>query len=118
MVYADSWASRVNKIHFVTSCQIPEWPDTSHPKHHLVDHKDFIPPQYFPTLNSCTIEMNMHRIGGLTERFVYFNDDVFLLRVVSPDFFFKPSLPGDFFQKNPGSNSDGVYSNRIVLISY
>ncbi len=46
-----------------------------------------------PTFNSNTIELNYHRIKELSEKFVVFNDDVFLLKPVTPDFFFKKGHP-------------------------
>lgn len=78
----------VHKIHFVTCGQKPEWLNTEHPKLVLVDHKDFIPEKYLPTFNSSTIMMNLGRIPDLSEHFVNFNDDLFLIdRVKESDFF-------------------------------
>jgi hypothetical protein len=87
----------VRKIHFVTWGHVPEWLDTENPKLHIVKHSDFIPAQYLPTFNSHTIELNLHRIEGLAEQFVYFNDDVFLIRKTPAEFFFRKGLPCDCF---------------------
>lgn len=89
----ERFAPWVNTIHFVTCGQKPSWLNNQHPKLHLVNHIDYIPQKYLPTFNSNTIEMNFHRISGLSERFVYFNDDIFLLQPVEPDFFFKDGNP-------------------------
>lgn len=89
----ERFAPWVNRIFFVTCGQKPEWLDGSHPKLRLVDHRDYIPEEYLPTFNSNTIEWNLHRIADLSEHFVLFNDDLFLLRPVSPDFFFHNGLP-------------------------
>ena len=89
----EKFAPWVNQIHFVTCGQRPEWLNVAHPKLHLVDHKDYIPPQYLPTFNTRTIEMNLHRLKELSERFVLFEDDILLLQPVEPDFFFKRGLP-------------------------
>lgn len=78
----------VNAIHFVTCGQKPEWLDENHPKLHLVNHADYIPSKYLPTFNSNTIELNYHRIDELSEKFVLFNDDVYLLKPVDPELFF------------------------------
>ncbi|MBP5468680.1 MAG: hypothetical protein J6Z11_05495 [Candidatus Riflebacteria bacterium] len=43
----------------------------------MVTHDQFIPKEYLPTFNSCTIEMFLWKIPGLTERFIYANDDFF-----------------------------------------
>jgi len=89
----EKFAPWVNQIHFVTCGQKPEWLNVEHPKLHLVDHKDYIPHQWLPTYNSVTLEMNLHRIKELSEQFVYFNDDMFLLQPVNPSFFFRQGLP-------------------------
>ncbi|MBE6373976.1 MAG: capsular biosynthesis protein [Lentisphaerae bacterium] len=83
----------VNKIYFVTCGQKPEWLDVSHPKLRLVNHCDFIPADYLPTFNSNTIELNLFRIEDLSEHFVLFNDDTFLLRPLPPEFFFRNADP-------------------------
>lgn len=85
----------VNKIHFVTWGHLPKWLDTSNPKLNIVKHSDFIPEHYLPTFSSHTIELNLHRIEGLAEQFVYFNDDTFLLKSLKPNFFFNHGKPCD-----------------------
>jgi hypothetical protein len=66
--------------------QVPEWADRSELR--VVLHKDIIPAGLLPVFNSCTIEMFLHRIPGLAEEFIYFNDDMFPLALCkSTDFF-------------------------------
>ncbi len=89
----EKFAPWVRKIHFVTCGHLPEWLDVTNPKLHIVKHTDFIPEKYLPTFNSHTIELNMHRIEGLAENFVYFNDDMFLTKETSPELFFKDGYP-------------------------
>ena len=89
----EKYAPWVNKIHFVTWGHIPSWLDTTNPKLNIVKHSDFIPAEYLPTFSSHTIELNLHRIEGLAEQFVYFNDDIFLNCPVKPEDFFKNGLP-------------------------
>lgn len=85
----------VNKIHFVTWGHLPNWLNTEHPKLNIVSHRDFIPKDYLPTFNSHTIEFNFHRIQGLANEYVYFNDDFFILNHLKPDHFFKKGKPCD-----------------------
>lgn len=85
----------VNKIYFVTWGHLPKWLNTEHPKLVIVNHKDFIPSEYLPTYSSHTIELNLHRIKGLSEKFVYMNDDTFILKEVRPDDFFYKNKPVD-----------------------
>ena len=91
----ERYAPWVRTIHFVTCGHYPDWLRLEHPKLHFVKHEDYIPHEFLPTFNSHTIELNMHRIEGLSEHFVYFNDDVFLVADVQPTFFFKNGLPRD-----------------------
>lgn len=97
------FAPWVRKIHFVTSCLKPEWLDTSNPKIHLVSHEDFIPSQFLPTFNSVVIERYLHKIPGLAEHFVYFNDDFYIINDVAQERFFRNGLPCDIavFKYNP-----------------
>lgn len=85
----EKYASWFRKVFLVTCGQIPEWIDTSYPKLEIVFHEEFIPEQYLPTFNSHTIELNLHRIKELSNEFVYFNDDMFILRKTRPTDFFK-----------------------------
>ena len=91
----EKFAPWVNKIYFVTSGHLPTFLDTSNPKLVIVNHKDFIPEEYLPTFNNRTIELNLHRIKDLAENFVYFNDDMFLIKPTNPEHFFKNNLPCD-----------------------
>lgn len=83
----------VRKIHFVTCGHVPEFLNLAHPKLHHVKHADFLPAQVLPTFSSHAIELNLHRIPGLAEHFVYFNDDMFLLRPLPETAFFQDGLP-------------------------
>lgn len=91
----EKFAPWVRRINFVTWGHIPKWLNTSHPKLNIVRHEDYIPEKYLPTFSSHTIELNLHRIEGLSENFVYFNDDMFLTAPVSQETFFKNGLPCD-----------------------
>ncbi len=91
----EKFAPWVRKIHFVTWGHIPKWLNTDHPKLNIVRHEDYIPEKYLPTFSSHTIELNLHRIEGLSENFVYFNDDMFITAPVSKEVFFKNGLPCD-----------------------
>ena len=73
---------------FYNLWHLPKWLKEEHPKLHIVRHEDFIPAEFLPTFSSHPIEWNFHRIEWLTENFVYFNDDMFLI---------KKSFSGRFF---------------------
>ena len=73
----EKYAPWVHKIHFVTCGHVPEWLNLNHPKLNFVKHEDYIPAEFLPTFSSHAIELNLHRIKGLANKFVYFNDDTF-----------------------------------------
>ena len=54
----------------------------------LVDHRDLMPRAALPTFDSGNIESYIHRIPGLSERYFYFNDDVFFGAPVHPEDWF------------------------------
>lgn len=83
----------VNRIHFVTCGHLPSWLNTSHPKLHIVRHEDIIPQEFLPVFSSHAIEICINRIEGLSERFVYFNDDIFILSLIQDTLFFRNGLP-------------------------
>lgn len=91
----EKYAPWVRRIHFITWGHVPEWLDVTHPRLNIVRHTDYIPEEYLPTFASRPIELNMHRIEGLADHFVYFNDDMMLGRPVSPERFFRNGLPCD-----------------------
>lgn len=91
----ERFAPWVNRVFFVTDGQVPSWLNGEHPKLRLVMHEDYIPEQYLPTFNSNVIELWIHRIPGLSEKFVLFNDDMFLTAPVRPGDFFDGNLPRD-----------------------
>ena len=67
--------------------QVPEWVNQENLK--VVLHEDIIPEDYLPTFNSNTIETHLHRIEGLAEEYLYFNDDLFPVAPCEPEDFFR-----------------------------
>lgn len=104
----------VNNIFFVTCGHLPEWLDTKHPKLRIVKHSDFIPAQYLPTFHSKVIENHLYRIEGLSEHFVYFNDDMFLIDHVMPSRFFRNGLPCDIGGMTVNFHS-GMFGTAVLL---
>lgn len=121
----ENFAPWVNQIHFVTYGHLPKWLNENHPKIHVVKHEDFIPQEFLPTFSSHPIEWNFHKISGLTENFVYFNDDMLLLKKTSPGDFFQNGKPVDMLALQPDvANVDDpvmpyIYlNNAMVLAKY
>lgn len=91
----ENYAPWVNKVFLVTNGTFPKWINPNHPKLVLVKHSDYIPAKFLPTFNSCTIELHMNKIKGLSEHFVYFNDDCYINAPITPEFYFRDGLPCD-----------------------
>ncbi|MGW2115092.1 stealth family protein [Streptomyces zhihengii] len=86
------YAPWVRTVYLVTDDQTPSWLNTEVPGLKVVSHKDvFRSSGGLPTFNSHAIESQLHHIEGLSEHFLYFNDDVMLGNEVTP---------GDFFLSN------------------
>ena len=79
----------IRNVYLVVShpSQVPEWADTSNLK--IVLHSDIIPEEYLPVFNCNPIEMHLHRIEGLDEEYLYFNDDMFPVGDCKPEDFFR-----------------------------
>lgn len=97
----ERFAPWVNRIHFITWGHLPKWLNREHPKLNIVLHGDYIPKRYLPTFSTRPIELNIHRIKGLTEQFVYFNDDMFITQPTKKSDFFKDGLPRDIAVLRP-----------------
>lgn len=118
----EKFAPWVRKIYFITDHQVPDWLNTNHPKLVCVKHEDYIPKQYLPVFSSHPIELNMHRIQGLSEHFVYFNDDTFIMAPIQENDFFRKGLPCDYAEESPIAPShDDVFFhvllNNIALLN-
>lgn len=65
--------------------QVPLWLDVTHPRVTIVPHsRIFRNLSHLPTFSSPAIEANLHRIPGLSQQWLYFNDDVFLTQPTYP----------------------------------
>lgn len=114
----ERFAPWVRKIHFVTWGHLPAWLDTSHPKLHIVRHEEYLPAEYRPTFNSNTLELNLHRIEGLADRFVLFNDDTFLTAACTERDFFRGGLPCDMARLSlvqASSVGHTIYNNLALI---
>lgn len=112
----EKFAPWVRKIHFVTWGHIPSFLNLNSPKLHIVRHDEFIPAECLPTFSSHSIEMNIHRIPGIAENFVYFNDDMFLLKPMSEEDFFKNGLPCTYGGEVPLElvGEIGIWQHAVV----
>ncbi|HAG58611.1 MAG TPA: sugar phosphotransferase [Arthrobacter bacterium] len=84
------FAPWIRRIFIATDSPAPEWL-AEHPSVTIVRSEEFFTdPSVLPTHNSQAVECQLHNIEGLSEHFLYSNDDMFFGRPVGPDVFFTP----------------------------
>jgi hypothetical protein len=94
----DMYAGWVRHVYLVTDQQVPAWLDTSNAQITVVDHRDLFGDRgRLPTFNSHAIESQLHHIPGLSDQYLYLNDDVFFGRPVGPERFFAGNGLAYFF---------------------
>lgn len=64
-----------------------------------IEHKDIIPNEYLPLFNSSSIELFIHNIPNLSEQFIYFNDDMLLIKDLNKLDFYNNNIPYIFVNK-------------------
>ncbi|MEV4739832.1 stealth conserved region 3 domain-containing protein [Streptomyces sp. NPDC049555] len=114
----DMHAPWVRTIYLLTDDQTPDWLDTDHPRVKVVSHREvFGDTGRLPSFNSHAIESRIHRIEGIAEHILYFNDDVFLGRPMQPESFFHGSGAAKCFMSptavpagDPSLDSDLVFA--------
>ena len=94
------FAPYIENIHIITDEQTPKFLkkreiNDYYEKVLIIDHKVVFKgfEEFLPTFNCRPIETCMHRIPGLAEHFIYFNDDFFLIKHTKPTDFFRNGLP-------------------------
>jgi len=122
----EMYAGFVRHVYLVTDSQVPAWLDPRAEGLTVVDHRDILPADALPVFNSHAIESRLHHIPGLSERYLYFNDDVFINRPVRAEHFFHgngiariPLSPlklgvGDPHPLEPAPNSAGKNTREVI----
>ncbi|MFJ1878414.1 stealth family protein [Streptomyces chartreusis] len=84
----EMYAGFVRHVYLVTDSQLPAWLDPDAEGLTVVDHREILPADALPVFNSHAIESRLHHIRGLSDHYLYFNDDVFINRPVRAEHFF------------------------------
>lgn len=105
----------VRKIFIVTNGQIPFWLNLENPRIKIVTHSEiFTNKSHLPTFSSPAIESHLHKIPGLSKKFIYLNDDVMFGTEVWPDDFFTHAKGQKIFLSWPVPNcNEGCPSTWI-----
>jgi hypothetical protein len=92
------FAPWVRNIYIATDSPVPEWLG-EHPRVRVVRSEEFFSDlSMLPTHNSQAVESQLHHIDGLSEHFLYSNDDMFFGRPVAPSMFFSPGSVTKFIE--------------------
>lgn len=87
------------KIHLITEGHVPNWLDINNERINIVKHDEIYNiNQHLPTFNSSSIEMNLPFIKGVSEKFIYLNDDMIFFNKLESGRFFKNNIPVDFLE--------------------
>ncbi|MGW0245401.1 stealth family protein [Nocardia goodfellowii] len=100
----------IRRIFIATDSAVPEWL-SDHPKVTVVRALDhFSDTSGLPIFNSHAVECQLQHIDGLSEHFLYSNDDMFFARPVRPSMFFTPAGISRFIEADtrigPGRNHE------------
>ena len=104
----------VNNVFFVTCGHYPNRLNLKHPKLKFIKHEDYIPKDSLPTFNANTIELNFHRIKELSEHFVYFNDDMFIINYMKRSDFFEKWFPKQIAGLSAIATDNEIFDNILL----
>ncbi|SEO79349.1 Stealth protein CR3, conserved region 3 [Salinihabitans flavidus] len=77
----ETFLPQVRRVYLLTCRpQVPHWLNPEAPGLRLVHHDEVMAPEILPTFNSFAIISHLHLLPGLSDEFVYFEDDMLLLR--------------------------------------
>jgi hypothetical protein len=113
----EMYADWVRHVYLVTDQQVPSWLDTSNPRVTVVDHRELFGNRgRLPTFNSHAIESQLHHIPGLSDHYLYLNDDVFFGRPVEPEKFFAGNGLAYFFPSTAkvGLGGTGAFDRPVM----
>lgn len=110
----------VNNIYLIVSSETQVYDWINKDKVKIILHKDIIPEEFLPTFNSCCIEMFLHKIPGLSEKFIYFNDDMFITnKKVDSDYFIDNRSKFGYvehYKVNKFNITQNQYANDLLMI--
>ncbi|MCM6777170.1 stealth family protein [Nocardia sp. CDC159] len=100
----------IRRIFIATDSRVPDWL-ADDPKVTIVRAADhFSDTSGLPVFNSHAVECQLQHIEGLSEHFLYSNDDMFFARPVRPSMFFTPAGISRFVEAGtrigPGVNTE------------
>ena len=109
------FAPWVRNIYILTNGQIPNWLNIQNDRIKVITHAEiFSNKSHLPTFSSPSIESNLHNIPGISEHFLYFNDDVFLGQPIYPEDLISPTGYKVFLAWNIPNCNSGCPANWLT----
>lgn len=106
----EKYAPWIRHIYIVTNGQVPSWLNLDNPRVKIAKHSEiFENPSHLPVFSSTAIESNLDRISGLSDTFIYFNDDILLAAPIWPDDFITPSGVQTIYLSHPVPLGNDAY---------
>ena len=87
---------------------------TDGPRLHVVFHRDFMPREALPCFASPCIEMFLKDIPGLSEYFIYANDDMFPLSPLEAEDFFRDGQPCQHITDRPYPDHPNLFQRKCM----
>ena len=103
------------QVYIVTDGQTPAWLRPTD-RVTVVDHRDLLPVGASQVFDSGNIESYLHHIPGLSERFLYLNDDVFFGQKVNPAWWFGERLKV-FMEPASAAYPDALHPDETSLVN-
>lgn len=103
----------IRNVYLIVSSesQVPDFINTE--TVHVITHDMIIPEKYLPTFNSNTIELFMYKIEGLSEHFIYSNDDIYAIGDLKPEDFFTENGDPKVIVRERIKKYDNIYIQTI-----
>lgn len=118
----------IRKIFIVTDDQTPEFLSENSKFIQVIDHEEiFKDPSHLPTYNSHAIGSQLHRIPHLSNKYLYFNDDIMVGKALTRQTFFdeydrakcffssRVSIPASTVSEYYSSVDNAAINNRQVI---
>lgn len=115
------YAPWIHHVYIVTDRQTPRWLNTDYERVSIIDHSEIMPSELIPCFEASIIERYIVNIPGLSEHFLYGNDDMFFGRPIGPEFFFTsegmPVVFVKYFEKFKKIENDSDFAKKYELVS-
>lgn len=117
----EMYAPWIHHVYIVTDRQIPKWLNTGYEKVSIIDHSQIMPKELIPCFSSPHIERYITNIPGLSEHFLYANDDMFFGRPITPEFFFtapgRPKVYVKYYEKFRSIKSEEDFKQKYRSVA-